>query len=54
MQFPLDPRKHRISKNKLTRPTQTAGRVLGFSSVMCMNEMFYTADGKTTTALTRV
>ena len=46
MQFPLDPRKHRISKNKLTKSAQTAGRVLGFSSGMCMNETFYTADGK--------
>ena len=46
MQFPLDPRKHHISKNKLTKSAQTAGRVLGFSSGMCMNETFYTSDGK--------
>ena len=49
MQFPLDPRKHHISKNRLKCSLtfmglpglqQTAGRVLGLSSGICMNDTF--------------
>ena len=41
MNFPLDPKKNHISKNRLkrSRSAQNAGRILGFSTEICMNDM---------------
>ena len=54
MQFPSNPRKRHTSKTRLkcfwyswlTRSAQTAGRVLGFSSGICLNDMFKQQQAK--------